>query len=210
MLENIGPQFNNTRMGNLKKVEFKDYEASREFALGLQLNSVAEWRDYKKSGKRPDDIPAKPERVYLKVGWKGFGDWLGIRKTNKFEFKSFLEAREFVRELDLRSEQDWKDFKQSGKKPANIPAKPEKVYKEQGWSGYMDWLGYSKVNRNSNHAFKEFKEAREFVRNLGLSTEDKWRDYKRSGIKPADIPAKPENVYKGKGWKGFRDWLNAG
>jgi hypothetical protein len=36
-----------------------------------------EWRDYCKSGQKPEDIPSNPDKTYKQEGWKGFGDWLG-------------------------------------------------------------------------------------------------------------------------------------
>jgi hypothetical protein len=44
---------------------------------GLGLQSLSEWKDYSKSGKKPGDIPAKPDNTYLKNGWAGYPDWLG-------------------------------------------------------------------------------------------------------------------------------------
>jgi len=43
----------------------------------LGLKSRKEWRDYSKSGKKPDDIPANPDNTYKNKGWNGWGDWLG-------------------------------------------------------------------------------------------------------------------------------------
>jgi hypothetical protein len=36
-----------------------------------------EWRQYCKSGERPDDIPSNPNSAYKDVGWAGWNDWLG-------------------------------------------------------------------------------------------------------------------------------------
>jgi hypothetical protein len=49
--------------------------------------------------------------------------------------------------------------------------------------------------------------ARGFVRNLGLKSETEWRDYRRSGRKPADIPSNPNRTYADSGWAGMADWL---
>jgi hypothetical protein len=74
-------------------------------------------------------------------------------------------------------------------------------------------LYISASNKNSitkeNNKFKLFEEAREFARSLGLKSENEWREYKKTGLKPENIPAKPEMVYKNKGWKGFKDWLGS-
>jgi hypothetical protein len=55
-----------------------------------------------------------------------------------------------------------------GKKPDNIPGRPNRFYKNKGWLGIEDWLGYSRWN------FRRFKEARAFVRGLGLNSVKEW------------------------------------
>jgi hypothetical protein len=44
--------------------------------------------------------------------------------------------------------------------------------------------------------FLPFKQAREFVRSLGLKSQAEWDVYCRSGNRPHDIPATPEQSYK--------------
>jgi len=72
------------------------------------------------------------------------GDWLGTGSValRWREYKSFKEARDFVHNLNLINSEEWRDYCKSGKKPEDIPASPEKTYKEDGWKGMGDWLGY--------------------------------------------------------------------
>jgi len=56
--------------------KFRTFEEAREFVHSLGLQSEKEWRKYKKSGKKPQDIPQKPYRTY-KREWISWGDWLG-------------------------------------------------------------------------------------------------------------------------------------
>jgi superfamily II DNA or RNA helicase len=58
--------------------------------------------------------------------------------------------------------------------------------------------------------WREFKEARSFVQELGLATSLDWKSYARSGKRPPDIPVIPSVAYKSKGWLGWRDWLGRG
>ena len=55
--------------------------------------------------------------------------------------------------------------------------------------------------------FLYFEKAREFVRKLGLKTNDSWEKYCMSGKKPDNIPNNCEDVYKDFGWKGWKDWF---
>jgi hypothetical protein len=50
------------------------------------------------------------------------------------------------------------------------------------------------------------KEARAYVRELGLKSQREWFDYCR-GKKPPDISSNPNLTYSNKGWAGFADWL---
>ena len=116
---------------------------ARAFVRRLGLKSQHEWRDFVKSGRKPDDIPAAPQFAYADHGWAGYGDWLGTGTVATFlrQYRSFKKARAFVRRLGLKSHAEWRNYCKSGKKPNDIPADPNKVYGEDGWSGWGDWLG---------------------------------------------------------------------
>jgi hypothetical protein len=58
------------------------------------------------------------------------------------EYKSFDEVRDFVHKLQLKSLKEWKKYCKSGHKPEDIPAAPQSTYKQDGWKGWGDWLGY--------------------------------------------------------------------
>ena len=54
------------------KVQWRDFEEAREFARGLGLRGVEEWRAWAKTGEKPKDIPASPPKVYMGQ-WAGWG-----------------------------------------------------------------------------------------------------------------------------------------
>ena len=60
----------------IKKV-WRPFEEAREFARSLKLKNYSEWEEYRKSGERPNDIPANPDIIYKNDGWKNCHDWLG-------------------------------------------------------------------------------------------------------------------------------------
>jgi hypothetical protein len=64
------------RVQNQKK-ELLPFEKAREFAHALGLRSWTEWTEYRKSDKRPKNIPSAPDEVYKDEGWTSLGDWLG-------------------------------------------------------------------------------------------------------------------------------------
>jgi len=140
-----------------------------------------------------------------------------MARQNKFKpnpaYKSFAEAREFAIALGLKSKQAWDDYTQgkcSGlpERPPDIPVRPAVFYRYEGWSGFPDFLGYS-----SGRKYRYFNDARNFVRSLQLSSIIEWRQYCQGeilnrGVKPADIPASPNMVYRE--WISCPDFLGNG
>ncbi len=56
------------------------------------MKSKEEWLNYCLSGKKPDDVPTKPDRVY-KSEWKWWADWLGYEgEWNIKKIKELLRA----------------------------------------------------------------------------------------------------------------------
>jgi superfamily II DNA or RNA helicase len=193
------------------RANWRKFEDARAFVHGLGLKSASEWREYCRSGKKPDDIPAKPYNTYAEAGWTNWGDWLGTgRVADKFrQYRSFKKARAFVRGLGLKSQSEWRDYSQSGKRPDDIPAAPQQTYAEAGWTSWGDWLGTGRVAARLRQ-YRSFKKARAFVRSLGLKSASEWRDYSRSGKRPDDIPSSPNKTYATSGWSGMGDWLGTG
>jgi len=176
--------------------KYLPFEEARKYVHSLHLHSKVGWIKFLKSNEKPDDIPATPDRVYKNKGWKGLGDWLGTGTIAPFniQFKKFEEARQYAQSLKLKSHTEWTKFSKSGKRPGDIPGSPEKVYKNKGWKGYGDWLGTGRI-ADQDKQYRSFTETKKFIRSLGLKSRREWYDYVKSGKKPDDIPAYPEQVY---------------
>ena len=201
-----------------KMRQYREFKAAREFVHQLGFKNHDEWRRYcngelLEKGRKPDDIPTLPNRVYAQTGWITWGDWLqtGNISPLKKAFRPFEEARAFVHELDLTSSSQWPDYCQGklrdkGKKPDDIPVNPGKVYKDQGWISFRDWLGIS---------WLPYAEARAYVRALKLKNFEEWDRYRQGqllskGQRHKHIPSNPNAVYKDKGWTNLADWLGTG
>src|SRR5262249_25980265 len=176
---------------NVARVNWLPLEKARAFVRSLGLKSVKDWHAYCRSEQKPDDIPAGPYAVYANSGWISWVDWLGDGQR-KGGWRNFEEARAFVQDLGLKSTTGWSEYCRSGQKPDDIPAYPRSVYAESGWNGIGDWLGTGNRNRGN---WRNFNEARAFVRNLGFKSGKDWHSYCRSGERPNDIPANPHVVY---------------
>lgn len=191
--------------------KYRQFDLAREFAISLQLENVAQWKKYCKSGKLPDDIPHKPEHVYKKQGWISFGNWLGTGAVacKNMKYLPFNQAREYVHGLNLKNRKEWKIYCKSEKKPDSIPANPDQAYKTEGWISMGDWLGSGYI-ANRNRKYLSFNQARSFVQSLNLKSEKEWRIYCKSGNKPNTIPSTPAKTYKNHGWVSMGDWLGNG
>ena len=190
---------------------WRDFKKARTFVRGLGLASTTEWDGYCTSGKKPNDIPKSPDGVYAQVGWAGWGDWLGTGQiaTQLRQYRPFKKARAFVHRLGLKSMSEWINYRKSANRPADIPAKPDNTYADEGWVGYGDWLGTGKISPRLRQ-FRSFNKAHTFARGLRLKSEREWRNYCKGGQKPNDIPTNPSTVYAEKGWAGYGDWLGTG
>jgi hypothetical protein len=188
--------------------KFRPFPEAREFVHTLGLKSVKEWGVYRKSGKKPKDIPADPYSSYKGKGWTWMGDWLGTGRVRNQNYRQFIQARKFVHTLALKNQDDWCIFVKSGKKPNDIPADPYYAYKGKGWESWGDWLGTDCI-ASYNREFRGFTKAKEFVRKLGLANRKQWSKYSISGNRPKDIPSNPDKVYI-KEWQGWGDWLGTG
>jgi hypothetical protein len=199
---------------------WRPFVQAREFTRKLGLLSESEWRKYA-LGKlphlrnKPMDIPASPATVYREKGWKNWPDWLGnTRKPADYRFKSFKEARNFMRSLNLKNQHEWSEWVKGRlpnkpSKPEDIPTNPHRTYKNE-WQGYKDWLGSENVLRKRK-VFRPFIEAQEYAQSLNLKNRAEWEAHckenlKRLGRKPEDIPSQPNTVFREQ-WQGWGDWL---
>jgi hypothetical protein len=174
---------------------YRSFTDAREFVIPLNLKGLREWRSYCKSGNKPDDIPTAPEVTY-KQDFKGMGDWLGTGRIAERDrlFRSFTDAREFARSLNLKNNTDWQKFIKKNK-ISDLSVRPDTTYKNKGWEGWGDFLNTGNI-APEDLVFRPFKDAREFVRKLNLKSWPEWREYCKSGNKPDDIPTAPWRTYK--------------
>ncbi|MFN4914393.1 MAG: DEAD/DEAH box helicase family protein [Sphingomonadales bacterium] len=192
----------------LARLSWMTFEEGREFARALNFKSRNEWEEFSRSSRKPINMPVVPSITYKGKGWLSWGDWLGTDSVaNRFKvFLPFSQAREFVRQLNLKSEKYWRLYCKSGKKPIDVPSNPSYVYKNEGWISMGDFLGTGRIADNLK-VYRPFKEARLFASSLQLKSSSEWRKFCKSGMKPEDIPANPNQVYKNYGWISMGDFL---
>jgi hypothetical protein len=184
-----------------KNRQWRSFAEARDYVRALGLRNNAAWRELSKSGKLPIDIPTLPDRYYRDLGWQSWGDWLGSgeRQSKKRQWRSFAEAKDYVRALGLRNHAQWHDLCKSGKLPIDIPTQPARYYRDLGWQSWGDWF--------AKRQFRNFLNAREFVRARCFQTKMEYVAWARSSERPPDIPATPSHTYAKTGWQGWGDWL---
>jgi len=193
-----------------KSLTWISFVDARKTIHSLNLKNIEEWKDYCKSGKKPDNIPSIPNTAYKNKGWINWGDWLGTGYVATFnrKYESFEIAKKIIYDFKILNIVEWRKFAKSKNKPETIPANPPEVYKDQ-WKGWGDWLGTGKV-ANQEKQFRSFEKTRDFVQKLNFKNRGEWEKYSKSKNKPIDIPANPGLAYKNKGWKGWGYFLGTG
>jgi hypothetical protein len=191
----------------MPRVAWKSFTEGRALVRGLGLGGHRGWQAWSKSGQRPSDIPADPFRTYRDDGWISWNDWLGFEgRAPPGSMLPFAVGRAYVRKLKLEKVKEWREWRKSKERPSNIPSDPDRVYRDDGWVSWPDWLG----NGKERVAWKSFTEGRVLVRGLELKTQKGWREWSKSKRRPSDIPSNPEKAYRDVGWISWPDWLGNG
>ena len=93
-------------------------------------------------------------------------------------------------------------------RPRNVPARPDQVYKDSGWQGWVHWLGSGSSKKASKKAskFAPFNQALTHARSLNLATRTEWKAWCKEGMRPPNVPSNSQRTHKESddGWQGRR------
>jgi len=138
-------------------------------------------------------------------------------------WRPFEEAREWVRNLKLASETDWRAYI-AGERldlpplPDDIPKAPWAVYEGKGWVSSGDFLG-TNITAPRLRKYKSYEDAHTFAKGLQLKRKEDWPLYTKGQFPhlpplPDDIAACPDKTYRrkeyGQKWTGWGDFLGTG
>ena len=193
------------------KSRFLPFGEALDEARSLDLNSVSQWKSWCRDGKRPPNVPADPQHTYKHKGWEGWGHWLGTGNTKggAKHFLPFGPALDVARSHGLAGRTEWRVWCKEGLRPADVPANPNKIYKNGGWEGWGHWLGTGNT-KGGKKEFLPFDEALAVARSFQLTTTFEWEAWCRNGMRPPNVPAKPDHTYQDIGWEGWGHWLGTG
>ena len=74
-------------------------------------------------------------------------------EDESYELMSYEEAKEFVREINIKTRRDFFEFALSKDRPEYLPLKPSRVYKE--WTSWEDFLGVENAGEKQAPAVKK-------------------------------------------------------
>lgn len=120
-------------------------EKVRAEGIGSRLQYIEWW-----ILNKPAMLPKRPDRAYKKefISWN---DFLGNNNPFPFKgkhFRPYKEARQFAHTLGLKDKLDWLAFVRTGKKPEDIPARPDVYYQKTGeWFTWKEFLGTNLVEQ---------------------------------------------------------------
>jgi hypothetical protein len=106
---NIAPQ----KRGRMR------YEQAAAVVQEIGITSATEFRRYCRSGSKPVDLPANPDRAYAGEGWTSWGSFLGTNRvaSSDHEWLAFPDARRRARQLGISSRREWRALASSGTLP---------------------------------------------------------------------------------------------
>ena len=135
------PKFLGTnKLSNFDKQKlYPKLSEAKKIISKFDLKSMEEYREKIKDKKLI--LPLYPDKVYgKKKGWKNVYDFLG-RKRGGVKLLNFVKARKFVRKLDLKTYDEYREYKKKDNFPIFLPKAPDVTYKNKGWKGWKDFLG---------------------------------------------------------------------
>lgn len=149
------------------------------------------------------NIPSCPEYVYKNLGlWNGWNDFLGTAKRIGIDFKSYEDAKTYLRQYSFKSFSEYREWHKNNTH-INIPANPEQYYKKCGtWVSMSDYLSNNNVK---NKTYFPYEEAKQVVSKIGLKSVVEYIQWWKNNL-PQNIPRKPEKVYSTE-WTCWGDFL---
>lgn len=111
-------------------------------------------------------------------------------------YKTYKEAKKAVQKLNIKNA---KDYHRKYKEDSCLSATPDIIYADKGWVDWYDFLG-----KNKKILYNDYKQAKTSVRKLGIKTKI---EYEMRHKEDSYLPSNPNQKYKDKGWKNWRNFL---
>ncbi len=205
--KNWGEFLGTNKISN-KERTYLPFKDAKKFVQSLDFKSRKGWHAYLLSGQKPLNIPSKPERIYKNKGWKGSGDFFGNNNlSNKDKcYVTIEDAKKFAQIKNIKSVNEWRTLAKNKMLPSDIPSAVNKVYENDGWKGWGDFL-QTNVVANYNKQYLTYDAARKYAISNKIQSVREWRELCKSKKFNPLIPTNPNVTYKAKGWENWGKFL---
>jgi len=109
-----------------------------------------------------------------------------MARTSKNNYLPYSEAKALAQTLGYVSSTEWMKAGKSNQLPKGLPTYPYKMYNNEGWSGWKDFLPNKYVS---------YTEAQEMVKTLGIKTEREWFAATKENDWPDKLPKSLRSAY---------------
>ena len=184
-------------------VKFKSYKETQKFALKNNIKSSAEWFRFFKENKKPKEIPINVRRKFSKE-WISWGSFLktGRGADQWKKFRSYQEAKNYLKKYNFKSVKDFTNFKKNKNFPNDIPKQPPTVYGriKKNWKGWVDFLSLSENHNYARNVKKlNYKDAKKIVKKYKLKNQYEFTKFVTNNKNfPLNIPRGPRIFYEKK------------
>jgi len=119
-------------------------------------------------------------------------------------FLSYKKAKDKLAKLGIKNKKEFLKKKKNSNLLNLIPYNVARYYNNKGWKNWHDFFGKSKKE------FVKYSQAKKIVKKFNLKSHTEWfLKLKKNG--PINkLPNFPEQTYRNKGWKGWKDFLGTG
>ena len=126
-------------------------------------------------------------------------------KFVKKQWRSYESAKQHVQSLGIKTSRQFQKWSRSGQRPEDFPSNPRNTYKSE-WKSWGEFLGTSNVHKKD---VRSYESAKQYVQDQGIKTRNQFREWAQSDDRPADIPLRPDYVYRLK-WISWSEFLGTG
>ena len=132
--------------GNIafQNMEFYSYEECKKV---ISKNNIDSKRKYLKFQKTDEKMPSNPNYTY-----KEWISWYNFLNKDVPIFLNFNEARNYVRNLNIKSTKQWALYLKN--KPSFIPAYPDNIYDE--WISWNNFFGCKKIISTGEYLVEKY------------------------------------------------------
>jgi superfamily II DNA or RNA helicase len=170
------------------------YKTYKQAQLAVRKLGIKSSPEYDKKHKEDPKLPAAPYRIYKGKGWK---NWYVFLDRGDGTYYSYKRAKVAVKKLGIKNNSE---YSKKYLLDLKLPSNPQKVYSNDGWTGWSDFLGNKK-----REYYSTYQEAKLAISLFSISSK---LGYAECYKKDSKLHSNPNILYKNKGWISWGDFLD--